>query len=78
MCTWGCLTKGGFRTELFQQVGIGLCVLILWGLCLYLSIQMFVLLAVCIELGIGIGNEKMAGVCPVIRQTKAQEMEVDH
>lgn len=43
-------------------------VLILWGQCLvYLLIQMFVLSAVCIELGIGISSKEMAGVCPVMR-----------
>lgn len=35
---------------------------------------MFILPAVCTELGMGISSEEMAGVCPVLRQTKAQEM----
>lgn len=60
-CAWGCLTKAGFRTELCSTR-------LAWGVCansggpclVFLFIRMFVLPAVCIELGIS--SEEMSGV----------------
>lgn len=63
LCAWGCLSKAGFRTEIYSS-RLAWGVLILWGPSLvYLFIQMFVLPAVCIELGIGISSDEMVGIC---------------
>lgn len=77
MCACGCLTKAGFRTELCSTR-------LAWGMCansggpclVFLFIRMFVLPAVCIELGIS--SEEMAGACPVRGRLKLKRWEVDH